>query len=75
MGAHKKQLLVLFTVAAAFLMPLTVIAQETPNETGPTPLLSTFALILLIIFAIAVIVAAGLGIVGIGHSIRLHDEG
>lgn len=55
--------------------PLTVLAQEEPGNVGTAVALSLIGLVLIVIFAVAVIAAVSLGIIGIGYAVSQSDEG
>lgn len=56
-------------------VPLTALAQEEPGNAGTAVALSLIGLVLLIIFAVAVIAAVSLGIIGIGYAVSQSEEG
>lgn len=62
-------------LALMMFLPLTVLAQEDAGDVGTAVALSLIGLVLLVIFAVAVIGAVGLGIIGIGYALSSSEDG
>lgn len=68
-------LLAIVTTVLFLSAPLTVLAQDDPGNVGTAVALSLIGLVLIVIFAVAIIAAVGLGVIGIGYAVSQGDEG
>ncbi len=71
-----RKLLLILALSLPFLLPVAVSAQETSQEAvGVAVTFGIIGVVLIVLFAVAVVAAVGIGIVGIGYWMSRGDDG
>lgn len=74
MSKCTRQIFVVISLVASYLLPVSVFAQDTPRDSETAVAFSFIVLVLFVILALAIIAAFGLGVVGIGNAMSKRNH-